>query len=252
MNFDISDVLEHWDYEPGGMGVRKFVGKDGQEKIQLRVDLGLLQMNAHGRPDGKRPMGCSSWLEHFQARLKQYRSAHDGSEDGFALSPEDCTKLQMEALQYHHRSICLLQLGEHPGVKRDTERNLVLFDFVSRFADSPDLAWSLQQFRPQLLMMHTRAVATPFLQAKDFGAAIQRIEHGLEAIREFYRENARGDMMEESHELLSLQDWLEDVQQHRPLPRRERLERQLSQALEREDYEKAAELRDKLKNLGGE
>ena len=57
MNFDISHLLEHWDYQPGQVVVRKFVGKDGQEKIQLRVDLGILQMNAHGRPDGKRPLG---------------------------------------------------------------------------------------------------------------------------------------------------------------------------------------------------
>ena len=42
MNFDISHLLDHWDYQPGQVVVRKFVGKDGQDKIQLRVDLGLL------------------------------------------------------------------------------------------------------------------------------------------------------------------------------------------------------------------
>ena len=51
MNFDISHLLDQWDYQPGQVVVRKFVGKDGQEKIQLRVDLGLLQMNAEGRPE---------------------------------------------------------------------------------------------------------------------------------------------------------------------------------------------------------
>jgi len=56
MNFDISHLLEHWDYQPGQVVVRKFTGKDGVPKIQLRVDLGLLQMNAEGRPDGKRPL----------------------------------------------------------------------------------------------------------------------------------------------------------------------------------------------------
>src|SRR4051812_10799411 len=55
MSFDISHILDKWEYHPGQVVVRKFIGRDGQEKIQLRVDLGLLQMNAEGRPDGKRP-----------------------------------------------------------------------------------------------------------------------------------------------------------------------------------------------------
>jgi hypothetical protein len=57
MSFDISPLLEQWDYQPGQLVVRKFLGRDGVEKIQLRVDLGLLQMNAQGRPDGKHPHG---------------------------------------------------------------------------------------------------------------------------------------------------------------------------------------------------
>lgn len=249
MNFDISDVLEQWDYQPGELVVRRFTGKDGQEKIQLRVDLGLLQMNARGRPDGKKPMGRTSWLEFFQSRARQYQKTHSQSHKGFTLTADDCSKMQLEALQYHHRSICLLQLGDHAGVKRDTERNLALFDFVSRHAESPELAWSLQQFRPQLLMLHTRAVATPLLEKKNFSGAVQQIERGLTAIREFYRDHAQSDVAEESYEVTSLREWLEDVYRRRPLSSRERLERQLRLAIEREDYEKAAKLRDKLRKL---
>ena len=56
MDFDISHLLEQWDYQPGQVVVRRFKGKDGKEKIQLRVDLGLLQMNAETR-GGIEPMG---------------------------------------------------------------------------------------------------------------------------------------------------------------------------------------------------
>ncbi len=249
MDSDISEILRQWEYEPGSIAVRKFTGRDGREKIQLRVDLGILQMNAQGRPDGKKPLGHPSLLEFYLARLQQHREAHGGEDDGFGLTPEDCSKLQAEALQYHHRSICELQLADHAGVTRDTERNLKVFDFVTRYAESSDLAWSLQQFRPQLLMMHTRAVAMPLLQANDFGAAIRQIEDGMEMIRDFYRQHGRTDLLEESNELQSLQEWLMDVEQRRPLSARQRMERQLARALAREDYEKAAELRDKLKKL---
>src|SRR5437763_5798092 len=132
MNFDISHLLEQWDYQPGEVAVRKFKAKDGSEKIQLRVDLGLLQMNATGRPDGKRPFGHESLLQHYQARLEKYRRTHGASDDGFTLTAEDCAKLQQEAIQYHHRYICLFQLEDYAGVIRDTERNLQVFDFVDR------------------------------------------------------------------------------------------------------------------------
>ena len=54
----------------------------------------------------------------------------------------------LEALQYHHRYICLLQLEDHSSVIRDAERNLSVFDFVTKHAENEELAWSLQQFAP--------------------------------------------------------------------------------------------------------
>src|SRR5881275_582473 len=142
MNFDISNLLENWDYQPGQIVVRRFTGRDGQEKIQLRVDLGLLQMNAEGRPDGKRPFGHTSLLEYYQARLYKHVAAHNGSDEDFELKAEDCAKLQLETLQYHHRYICLLQLEDYPAVIRDAERNLAVFEFVAKHAANEDLAWS--------------------------------------------------------------------------------------------------------------
>src|SRR5262245_41710245 len=107
MDYDISHLLDDWDYQPGQVVVRKFTSKEGKEKIQLRVDLGVLQMNAEGRPDGKRPFGHVSLLEYYQARLYKHLAANGGSDEGFTLKAEDCAKLQLEWLQFHHRYICL-------------------------------------------------------------------------------------------------------------------------------------------------
>jgi len=249
MNFDISHLLEQWDYQPGQVVVRRFVGKDGTEKIQLRVDLGLLQMNAHGRPDGKRPFGHPSLLDYYLAKIQQYARKHEGSEQGFVLKAEDCSKLQLEALQYHHRYICFLQLEDYGAVARDTDRNLKLFDFVEAHAESEDLAWSLQQFRPQVLMIATRARATLKLQKEDFRLAIHEIEAGIDKLKEFYQEHSRQDLLEQSPEIQALQHWLEEVNSRRPLSKREQLENDLHDAVKKEDYEKAARVRDALKNL---
>jgi len=249
MDFDISHVLERWDYQPGQVVVRKFTGKDGQEKIQLRVDLGLLQMNAEGRPDGKRPFGQPSLFDYYQARLYKHVAGHGGSDEGFKLGAEDCAKLQIEALQYHHRYICLLQLEDFAGVIRDAERNLAVFNFVGKHAESEELAWSLQQFQPQLMMILTRARAMQALASNDYGVAISHIETGIESIRAFYRERSRPEAAEQNAEAQSLEEWLTEVRSSRPLSPRERLEAALTDAVRREDYEKAAEVRDALRNL---
>jgi hypothetical protein len=252
MDFDISHLLEQWDYQPGQVVVRKFKAKDGKEKIQLRVDLGLLQMNAEGRPDGKRPFGYPSLFEYHQARLYKHLGDHDGSDQGFKLKAEDCAKLQLEALQYHHRYICLLQLQDYTGVVRDAERNLAVFEFVAKHAEAEEFVWALRQFQPQLLMILTRARGAQAMEAEDFTLAIRLVEEGLEQVRNFYREAGNTEAAEQSGEVVSLVDWLEEIRSKRPLSRRERLERALQEAVKSEDYERAAEVRDELKDLGPE
>jgi hypothetical protein len=249
MNFDISHLLEHWDYQPGQVVVRKFTGKDGQEKIQLRIDLGLLQMNAQGRPDGKRPFGHPTLFDFYLTRLEQHRASHDGVDDDFTLGPEDCSKLQMESFQYHHRYICLLQLEDHAGVLRDTTRNLKVFDFVEEYAEADELAWSVQQFRPQVLMLQTRAAAAQLLQNEEYSTALKEIEAGIDRIREFYESRSRHEQAANCPEIAGLQHWLTEVDSKRPLSKREQLERDLTEAVGREDYEKAAQVRDALKKL---
>ena len=58
MDQDLLKFLKDWEYDPDS-NVRKIVGEDGVQKIQVRVDQGafqgILQLNLDGRPDGKRP-----------------------------------------------------------------------------------------------------------------------------------------------------------------------------------------------------
>ncbi|HWD20088.1 MAG TPA: UvrB/UvrC motif-containing protein [Verrucomicrobiae bacterium] len=249
MSFDISALLDQWDYQPGQVVVRKFRGKDGEDKIQLRVDLGLLQMNAKGRPDGKHPYGRESLFEYYQDLLEKFRREHGNDDKDFRLTPEDCARLQQEAIQYHHRYICLFQLEEFNNVIQDADRNLKVFDFVQKYAGSEELAWSLQQFRPQLLMMRTRARGATCLKENRYDDVVHIVEEGLEDIRQFYRERERTDMLEQSGEIQSLEAWLQEIHSKRPLTPREKLESALNEAVRNEEYEKAARFRDELKKI---
>jgi len=250
MSFDISALLEQWDYQPGQVVVRKFRGRDGEDKIQLRVDLGLLQMNAKGRPDGKHPFGRESLLEYYADLLEKFRREHAGDDKDFRLTPEDCAKLQQEAIQYHHRYICLFQLEDFNAVIQDADRNLKVFDFVQKYAGSDELAWSLQQFRPQLLMMRTRARGALALKDNHYDDVVRIVEEGLEDIRLFYREHDRPDMLDQSGEIQSLEAWLQEIQNKRPMTPREKLESALNEAVRNEEYEKAAQFRDALRKMG--
>ena len=75
MDFDISSILEDWNFESGPILARRFIGKDSEEKLQLRVDLGLLQMNVNGRPDGRRFNGFETVFDLYKAKL----GLHGGS-----------------------------------------------------------------------------------------------------------------------------------------------------------------------------
>jgi hypothetical protein len=249
MNFDISSLLDAWDYQPGQVVVRKFRGKDGVEKIQLRVDLGLLQMNATGRPDDKRPYCRESLLEYYLSLLEKFRREHDNQDKGFRLTPEDCGRLQQEAIQYHHRYICLFQLEDFEGVIQDAERNLRVFDFVEKYAGSEELAWQLQQFRPQLLMMRVRARGAMGLKADLYDEVLRLVESGIEEIRQFYRQCDRQDLLENSGEVQSLEMWMQEIQTKRPMTPREKLESALNEAVRSENYEEAARVRDKLRKM---
>ncbi len=50
MSLDLNTILKDWPHENGNIKVRKITGLDGREKLQLRVDLGVLQMEMSGRP----------------------------------------------------------------------------------------------------------------------------------------------------------------------------------------------------------
>ncbi len=250
MNFDLTELLQEWEYKPGQVVARRFQGKDG-EKIQLRVDLGILQMNAEGRPDGKKPLGNESWYQVYRKRSAKAEAEGDGKKE-FTLGSEECSRIQQEAIQYHHRYICFFQLQDFQAVERDCARNLEVFDFVDEFAESDDMAWGIIQITPQLLMMRTRARSEARLAAKEHRLALAAVEEGLTAIEEFYRENEREDLAEQSGELQSLRHRLEELRKQPPEDELERLRMDLAEAIRLEDYERAAEVRDRLRKLSPE
>src|SRR5438874_13446494 len=95
MSLDLNTVLKDWPHEPGMIKVRKVTGLDGRDKLQLRIDLGVLQMEMTGRPDGLRPHGCDSLLSSHQNPAKLAQASGGDCE----LTPADCAALHQEGIQ---------------------------------------------------------------------------------------------------------------------------------------------------------
>ncbi len=52
---DIDEVLRDWPHELGSISARLVQANDGRQVLQMRVEMGLLQMETTDRPDGQRP-----------------------------------------------------------------------------------------------------------------------------------------------------------------------------------------------------
>lgn len=245
MSLDLNWLVKDWSHESGSIKVRKIMGLDGREKLQLRIDLGLLQMEMEGRPDGQRPHNCESLLIYHQRRAKR---ATDRGEN-YTLTPEQCAELQQEGIQYYHRYLSLFQINDFQGVIRDTQRNLDLLNFIATHNDRDDVVWSFQQFRPYVIMMNTRAKASILLGEGKFAEAMKEIERGRDAIQEFFQQSNFPELAQKSSELAFLEEWLEEVSSKRPLSKLEVMQREMETAIAKELYERAAELRDAIKLL---
>jgi hypothetical protein len=243
MSLDLNDLLGDWPHEPGQLKVRKILGNDGKEKLQLRIDLGLIQMETTGRPDGTQPEGFDSLLEYHQDRA---RKAEKKGEK-YSLDPEAVGDLQQEGIQYYHRYISFFQLGDFNAVIRDTQRNLEMFRFVEQHTDNEDLAEAVIQFTPYVLMMNTRAHASIEVEREDFAAAVRVIEQGLAKIRAFHDEGGNPEAIDQSPEISFLQEWLEEVKLKQPVTKLEKMQREMDRAIQTEAYERAAELRDQIR-----
>jgi hypothetical protein len=239
---DLNSLLGGWPHEPGQVKARKILGMDGREKIQLRIDLGLIQMEMDGRPDGQRPFGFESLLQYHQSRLRAAES--EGSQ--YELNEAELVALQQEGVQYYNRYVSLFQLRDYQNVVRDTERNLDLFNFVSKHAQEDESKWAFEQFRPYVMMMNTRAHASLEIQGGNVGKAIRLIEEGKQRIEKYYRSINQPEWIETSSELAFLNDWLTEVRENIPLSPVELMERDLEKAIAEEAYERAAELRDAI------
>ncbi len=251
MTIDITRILNDWPYEPGQVTARKIRGDDGVEKIQLRLDLGILQMEVIDRPDGQRPNGFDSELAYHQHRLLRHRQDHP-SDEGFVLDPRTCESLRAEGVMFYHRYLAAFVLGDFALVQRDTRRNLQMLDFLRAYAEEDADRFASEQYRPYILMMNARARAKLALAEGRPRLALSALRTGIRRIQEFYRDYHDEEGLAHSGELALLKQLADEISTALPVDPIEKIRDELTVAIRNEQYEHAARLRDRLRKMANE
>ncbi|MBI2192504.1 MAG: UvrB/UvrC motif-containing protein [Planctomycetes bacterium] len=246
MNPDITEALEGWEFEPGSITVRKILGEDGRPKLQMRLELGMIQMEMTGRPDGQRPHERESYLHYYQEKLVEHVRKR-GSKEGFRLSSDAAEHLRSEALHYYYRYLSLFHLQDYEQVVLDTARNLEAAEFLKSFGRTEKDRVSVDQYRAYILMMNTQARARLARQASQPFEAIGLIRSGIRAIRSWLQSNLDEEATKKGGEISLLEGLEKEILGEMPERPLDQVEAELRLAVERQEFEKAACLRDYLR-----
>jgi hypothetical protein len=245
---DISKILDAWPYDPE-KNVRVVRLAEGRRVLQVRLPLGIEQYELDGRPDGRRPHGRESVLDYQLSRLRKAGSA--GREHTFQLSPAECADLFEEGVLYYYRYLHLFQIEDWRRTIRDTERNIRLFDFVKRYAAEEDDRNYLEQWRPYITRMHAVASAMIELKKRRHDEALRIVNDAIARIEHQPEVDEPAFLYEQERSLAALREVAAHIQQTRPVPEVVQLERELHRAVEAEEFERAAKLRDRIRVLKG-
>ena len=233
----IDHILSVWDFGSSELVVRRTKGSDGRDVIQMRIDMGVLQLEVDDRPDGATPEG-------FPTVLHWLRAESDKNPD-LVLQEEQFAKVDREFVQFYHRRISWLQLREYSNAIRDADHTLALMDFCRKHCDNQDWILSHEQFRPFVIFHRTQADALEKLGDDENGeAAVQAVNEGLARIRAFFESFFPDESYEDDDLVQALVQMQEDLRKKYDVERT--LQERLRDAVDEEKYELAAKLRDEL------
>ena len=238
----LDHLLSNWAFAPGQVMVRQIQGEDGRDVLQMRIDMGILQMETKGRPDGGMPEGFETYYDYLVSLAFE-----EGQ--GFQLDGERCTQIDREFYQYYHRRICWLTLKKYAEAVDDAQHTLSLMDFSTSYAPDPEWSTLHEQYRPFVMFHKIQAAALLHLEGSDPHSATESIDKGLQSLAEVFEKHDAVEHFDEDGFVLKLREMRGSIIEHYELG--PSLVEQLAEAIAAEQYELAAELRDRMGQKDG-
>lgn len=251
MSLDLDSLLDGWNSDPENTRARLVTGRDGAELLQLRIDMGVLQMMLDGRPDGESCHGMPTAREMVNKEVRLGRS----------LPPASFDELTRELHQLNFRRLALATIVDERFSKggdvrqirpylvraiRDVDECLKIIElrqeaFAERSRNeeqdpqAPALVFNRARLRTQLRVVdgeYDEAVEEAMNGGRELASLLQ--EHGMDA-----------QDCERDPGVCYLRELEKRVREQYRIERtlRERLE----EAVESEDFEAAAQIRDEMR-----
>lgn len=243
MRKDIDAALANWTYKPETIQARQVSAGDRRTVLQMRLDLGIIQLETTGRPDGMRPHGHATYFDFLKSKAAAARTA----QREFTLSEEHCREADREFMQFYHRRICWLTLGEYRKAVEDADHTLAFMDFVRDHSPSDEYTEAHEQYRAFVLFHRTQAAAAAEAEDEAAEAAIDVLRDGAQKIRQLLEAEDGAEFDENGDPMLTQLKRLEEEIRNRHGVS-ETLQEQLDKAIANEQYEVAARLRDAIRN----
>jgi hypothetical protein len=173
------------------------------------------------------------------------------------LDDSDVQQLSEEAFLYRLRREYFFKVGDYARSIRDVNIGIQIIELINVHASNPELSAFFLQFRPDQEIFRRTAEAKLAIKQKDYALARQRIELAAAFLREFSQ--IHSDSFPESwlekrlNQLRKVYDefgemWENDLSPLRNSP--PSLEELLQAAIKAEEYERAAKLRDMIRERG--
>ena len=244
MSIDLTEVLESWPYNPDE-NLRIAAARDGRQILQVRLPLGIEQYELDGRPDGKRPFGKETVVEEIQDRVAAH-VAHYGSDNEFGLGHEESVDLHSEGMLFYYRYLLLFQLNDFERVSRDTQHNLKLCRLLEKYCTNEEDRNAVLQFKPYIVRMNAMARAMISIQNEVKDVARKVLSSAIEEIESLEEIESPAFQFERIRSVNYLQSALHQIDEETNGPIKQ-LENELQRAVDEENYERAAEIRDRLR-----
>ncbi|TWU49114.1 UvrB/UvrC motif-containing protein [Rubripirellula reticaptiva] len=232
----LDDLLSTWKFDPATLNVRMVKGKDDRDLIQMRVDMGVLQFETTGRPDGGEVHGHETVLEWLlQKQL---------DDPSYILNEDECNEVDREFMQFYHRRICWLRLEFYARAVMDADHTLRLMDVTNQMSPEEEWTQTHEQYRPFVLFHRTQADALGELEDDTAEEAVQAINRGLETMRNFFTKYDAEEHFDSDELVVRLVELRESLRTEYEVG--QTLNEKLEAAVAGEQYELAARLRDEL------
>jgi hypothetical protein len=123
-----------------------------------------------------------------------------------------------------------------------------VLNLCAKYAQQESDKAVLEQFRAYITMIRARALASQMIKDNELKAAVLILDDAIEAIRKMGGDASRAEI-DASNEVQMLQNMRDALVPRLPVSLKAELKARLQRALETENYELAAILRDELKQL---